>query len=159
MDVVLIILAFVLIAAGFAGSILPALPGPPIAFVGLLVSYFTSYKPISGWWLIAYAIMVIVVAVADFWLPSLSTKLTKGSRQGAKGANIGMLAGLFIPIPFSLFAGAFIGSFIGELYSGKNNRQAFIAACGVFIGLLGGIIIKCLLCIVMLLHLILGLLL
>jgi uncharacterized protein len=159
MDVVLIILAFVLIVAGFAGSIIPALPGPPLAFTGLLITYFTSLKPINGWWLIAYAIMVIIVAAADLWLPSLSTKLTKGTRQGAMGANIGMFTGLFVPIPFSIFVGAFIGSFAGELYSGKNSRQALIAACGVFIGLLGGIIIKCFLCILMLLHLMLALLL
>lgn len=157
MDVVLIILAFVLIVAGFAGSIIPALPGPPLAYAGLFITYFTSYRPVNGYWLVAYAAMVLIVAAADLWLPALSTKLTKGSRQGALGANIGMLAGLFIPIPFSIFIGAFLGSFIGELASGKNNNQAFTAACGVFIGLLGGIVMKCLLCILMALHLILAL--
>ncbi len=69
-----------------------------------------------------------------------------------------MIIGLFVPVPFAVFIGAFVGSVIGELMSGKNQRQAFIAAFGVFIGLLGGIVMKCLLCLAMLLHLILALL-
>lgn len=157
MDVALIILAFILIGVGIAGSILPALPGPPLAFAGLLITCLTAYQPISLFWLIAYAIMVIIVALADFWLPGLATRFTKGSRQGIRGANIGMIAGLFIPLPFALFIGAFAGSFIGELMSGKNQRQAFIATLGIFIGLLGGIVLKCLICLVMLFHLIFAL--
>lgn len=146
-----------LILAGFAGSILPALPGPPLAFSGMLLAHFTSYQPISVYWLIAYAVMVIVIAMADLWLPGLATKLTNGSKQGIRGANAGMIIGLFVPIPFAVFIGAFTGSVIGELMSGKNQRQAIVAALGVFIGLLGGIVMKCLLCLAMLLHLIFAL--
>lgn len=157
MDLALIIIAFILILVGFAGSILPALPGPPLAFVGLVLTYFTSYQPIGGYWLIAYAVMVAIIAMGDFWIPSVASKITNGSSNGIRGANIGMVLCLFLPIPFSVFVGALLGSIVGELISGKTFPQAIIAAFGVFLGLIGSILMQCLLCIMMLFHLILAL--
>lgn len=157
MDIVLLILAFVFLGVGIVGSILPALPGPPLAFAGLFITCYTTYQPISMGWLIGYGILVVALVLVDLWLPALATKFTGGSSRGATGANIGMLLGVFIPIPLGIFIGAFLGSFIGELQTGKTNKQAFIAALGVFIGLIGGILLKVLFCLVMLLHLIIGL--
>lgn len=157
MDIVLLILAFVFLGVGIVGSVLPALPGPPLAFAGLLTAYFTSYQPIGLVWLIIYGLLVIALLLVDLWLPALATKFTGGSSRGATGANIGMLLGLFIPIPFGIFIGAFLGSVVGELQTGKTNRQALKAAFGVFIGLVGGIVLKVVFCLVMLLHLIIGL--
>ncbi|TAE89924.1 MAG: DUF456 domain-containing protein [Bacteroidetes bacterium] len=159
MDIVLIILAFVFLVIGIIGSVLPALPGPPLAFVGLFITYYTTYQPISVGWLIVYGLLVTALVLVDLWLPALATKFTGGSSKGATGANIGMLLGIFIPIPLGIFVGAFLGSFIGELQTGKTNRQAFTAALGVFIGLIGGILLKVLFCLVMLIHLTIGLLL
>lgn len=153
MDTALIILSFILILAGFAGSILPALPGPPLAYLGLLITFFTSYRPLGPGWLVAYAVMVLAMALCDWWLPALAIRLTKGSRNGIRGANIGMIAGLFIPLPFGIFIGALLGSFVGELVEGKSRRQALTASFGVFISMIGGIFMKCMLCLAMLLHL------
>ncbi len=157
MDVVLLILAFVFLGVGIVGSVLPALPGPPLAFAGLVATYFTSYQPIAWGWLVAYGILVVALIVVDLWLPALATKFTGGSSRGATGANIGMLVGVFIPIPFGIFIGAFLGSVVGELQTGKTTRHALRAAFGVFIGLVGGIVLKVVFCVAMLLHLIFGL--
>ena len=40
LTLILLILAFMLIIFGILGSILPALPGPPLAWVGLLLFFF-----------------------------------------------------------------------------------------------------------------------
>lgn len=158
MDVVLMIVCILLLLVSIAGSVLPALPGPPIGFAALVISYFTTYQPVGALWIWVYAIITLIISMVDFWLPTLAARFTGASKKGVNGANIGMLVGLFIPIPFALFIGTFIGAVLGELMENKPINFAIKAAFGVLLGLLGGVLLKTLFCIVMLLHLIAGLL-
>lgn len=158
MDVVLMIVCILLLLASIAGSILPALPGPPIGFAALVISYFTTYQPIGVMWLWVYGIITLIISLVDFWLPTLAARFTGASTKGVQCANIGMVAGLFIPIPFALFVGAFAGAVLGELMNKKPINFALKAAFGVLLGLVGGVLLKTLFCVVMLLHVIIGLL-
>lgn len=49
MDIVLVIMGFLCVVLGVLGSILPALPGPPISWVGLLLLYLTDTVA-TNWW-------------------------------------------------------------------------------------------------------------
>ena len=42
MDILLIILGILCLIAGLAGCILPMIPGPPVAYAGLLLLHFTD---------------------------------------------------------------------------------------------------------------------
>ena len=51
-SLLLSILAGVILAVGFLGTFIPVLPGAPLAWVGLLLCYFSSYNELSLVWLI-----------------------------------------------------------------------------------------------------------
>ncbi len=156
-DLILIALAFLLILIGCVGSFLPVLPGPPLAYAGMIAAYYSQYKPFGMGMMITYAIVVVLISLIDYMLPAWATKLTGGTASGARGALIGTIAGMFIPIPFGIFLGAFLGAFIGELYAGKNQQQAAMAALASFAGFVAGAFMKLILCLMMGLHLLINL--
>jgi len=47
LDIFLLILGFVFCLGGIAGSVLPVLPEPPIAWIGLLLLHLTDAVPIN----------------------------------------------------------------------------------------------------------------
>lgn len=47
MDILLIILGILCLIVGLAGCILPMIPGPPVAYAGLLLLHFTDKAQFS----------------------------------------------------------------------------------------------------------------
>lgn len=148
------VLAFVCVVIGIAGSILPAIPGPPIAYVGLWLAHWSSNQEYSTPFLIWTGIAMIVVSVMDNILPPYITQKTGGSKYATIGSIIGMIAGIFLT-PIGMLLGMLIGAFVGELVFAKNDANtAFKAALGAFTGFLLGTGIKLLFCFFVLYHLI-----
>jgi hypothetical protein len=114
MEYILLIFGLVLILAGIVGSILPALPGPPISWVGLLLIYLIPAIKINYWILSLTLVLTIIIAVLDYVLPSKGTRHFGGTKYGIWGTNIGLIAGLFFT-PFGFVIGPFLGAFVGEL--------------------------------------------
>ena len=65
MDIFLIIMAFLCLLIGIVGSIVPALPGPPISWVGLLLAGFTPWVENTPMLLIVTAAVAIFISVMD----------------------------------------------------------------------------------------------
>lgn len=146
LDITLLILGFLLIIVGIIGSILPALPGPPLSWIGLLLVYLTSWVEVNYAVIIFTAILTIIISILDYVIPSKGTKYFGGSKYGIWGTNIGLIAGLFFP-PFGFIIGPFVGAFAGELYHNRTDqKRALKAATGSFIGFLSSIFIKLILC-------------
>lgn len=141
METLLIITGALLIIAGFFGSFLPVVPGPPLSYGGLLVLQLTSSHPFSLQFLIIWALVVIVLMILDNVIPAYGTKKFGGSTYGIWGCMIGMLIGLFFS-PIGLVVGPLTGAFLGELIGGKNSDQALRSAWGSFWGFLAGTILK-----------------
>ena len=137
MDILWIILAGLFIFVGFVGCIVPILPGPPIAFVGLLIMQFTDPRPFEANFLWLMAFIVIAVTVIDNVVPVYGTKKMGGSKKGIWGATIGLLIGLFFA-PIGLIVGPFVGAFIGEMIGGKDSKTAFKSGLGSLLGFLLG---------------------
>jgi len=153
MEIFLLILAAVLIITGIIGSVLPVLPGPPIAFAGLLVMYFTGIEyQISLWFLIPLGLLTIFISVLDYLLPSMGTKKFGGTKYGSWGSNIGLIVGIFTSWlgPWGIIIGPFAGAFIGELIGGQNSTAALKSATGSFLGFVTGTFMKVVLCLMML---------
>jgi uncharacterized protein YqgC (DUF456 family) len=89
--------------------------------------------------------------VLDYYVPIWGTKKFGGSKWGAYGSAIGLIAGLFLG-PCGIFIGAFAGAFVGEFLNDKNPNRALKAAFGSFIGLMAGMAVKVILCLVMLVY-------
>jgi uncharacterized protein len=151
MDILLLILGLICVVTGVFGSFMPALPGPIISWVGLLLLYLTQKVP-NNYWVLGITLgITIVVLVLDYIIPAKGAKKFGGSSYGVWGTNIGMIIGFFIPIPFGFIIGAFLGAFLGEmLYNAQDKKRALKAATGSFLGFLVSSFMKFIMCIVFL---------
>ena len=86
MDILLIVLAIVLYIGGILGCVIPALPGPPLAFIAMLLSKWSGYIDLSTTSLIIFGLTTIAVTIIDFWLTPWMTKQFGGSKAGNWGA-------------------------------------------------------------------------
>lgn len=143
MEYFLLILGLILMLVGIIGSILPALPGPPVSWVGILLLYFCQGIETNYWLLGITLIIAIVIGILDYIIPAKGTKYFGGSKYGIWGTNIGLVIGIFAPIPFGFLIGPFVGALVGELiYNSQEKGRAFKAATGSFIGFLAGTFMK-----------------
>ena len=143
MEYFLLILGFILMLVGIIGSILPALPGPPISWVGILMLYLCEGISINYWILAVTLLIAVIIGILDYIIPAKGTKYFGGSKYGIWGTNIGLVVGIFAPIPFGFLIGPFVGALVGELiYNSQEKGQAFKAATGSFIGFLAGTFMK-----------------
>ena len=145
MDVALLILAFLCMAVGIIGCIIPGLPGVPVAYVGLWIAQATEKVDFSWQMLLVWGIVTVAVSVLDYVVPAWGTKKFGGTRYGVWGSTIGVFAGLFFGAA-GVIIGPLAGAVLGELVSGKEIAEALKAGWGSFIGLLFGTILKLVCC-------------
>jgi uncharacterized protein YqgC (DUF456 family) len=147
MDVALLFLSFICMIVGIFGSFLPVLPGPSISWLGIFLLYFTSVIE-TNYWIVGITFLItVVISILDYIIPSTGTKKFGGSSYGIWGTNIGLIVGIFAPIPFGFIIGPFVGAFIGELmYDYKDHDRALKAAMGSFIGFLASSFMKFVIC-------------
>ena len=136
METLLIIIAIVCGIVGLAGSILPALPGAPLSYAGLIALLFCDGANISSFTLWMGGIFLAIVSILDYVAPIWLTNLSGGSKQASRGSIAGMVAGLFFFPPWGLIIGPFIGAFIGELMTHATTDKAFKVAMMSFVGFL-----------------------
>ena len=149
MDILLITISALLILIGILGSIVPILPGPPIAYCGLLLVQFSTKHPFSVEFLIIFGLLAIFSAIIDNVLPIYATKKFNGSKKGIWGSAIGLIIGLLFFPPFGILIGPMIGAFTGEILDGKSAEKAIKPAFGSFIGFLSSVFLRFALSIVM----------
>lgn len=142
-----IVIAVILGVVGILGSILPALPGPPLSWVGLLIMYFLkgtngAGDPMSTKFLIVWLVITTVVVIIDYVVPAWFTRLTGGSKYAGWGAMVGLFVGMIVP-PIGIIVGSLAGAFIAELMLGeKGAGDSIKSALGAFLGFLFGTGIK-----------------
>lgn len=145
MDIILIILGIICMIAGLAGCFLPIIPGPPIAYVGILLLHFSDKAHFTTTQLVVWLIIVVVAHILDYFIPLLGSKYSGGSRWGTRGCFVGTIVGLFF-MPWGIIIGPFLGAFIGELLGGGKTAQALKSGLGSLLGFLLGTVLKCMIC-------------
>lgn len=146
MELALIILAFVCALLAIVGSVLPALPGAPVAYLALWLGRWSGYVELSDRYMIIMAVVTAIVFAADYFLPALITKKMGGSKAASWGALIGMIVGILFT-PIGMILGMLLGAFVGQMMSDNSGAQRSAkAALGAFIGFLVGSGIKLILC-------------
>lgn len=156
MEIVVAIIAVVCAIVGIIGSVAPALPGPPLAWIGLLLMYLWGGTDGSGETMSLTILLVmlgvtVLVTVLDYVVPAWFTKVTGGSRYASRGAVLGLFLGMFIPLPAGMIATSLICSFLAELVFGQKDAAGSLkSAFGAFLGFLFGSGIKLIACGVML---------
>lgn len=131
----LFVLAAVLVVAGIAGTVLPALPGVPLVFVGLLIAAWRDgFERVGPWTLALLALLVLVSLGIDFAGAALGLKRSGASRWALLGAVIGLLAGFALGL-VGLLLGPFVGACLAEYLARRDWKQAGRAGVGAWIGL------------------------
>ncbi|MDL2322981.1 DUF456 domain-containing protein [Bacteroidales bacterium OttesenSCG-928-A17] len=138
MDIVLLILGILCIITGIIGCIIPALPGPPLSYIGLLLLEWSKFADYPTRLLVILLFVVILITIIDNIVPIYMTKKFGGTKWGVWGATIGLFLGFFGGIVGTII-GPFIGAFAFELIAGTQTNHAFKAAGGSFIGFFFGI--------------------
>ena len=146
MDIIWIIVGAICLLVGLAGCFLPALPGPPLSYVGMILLHLTDKVQFTATQLIVWAILVIIVQVLDYFTPLIGTKYSGGSKWGNRGCIAGTVIGIFLFPPWGIIFGPLVGAVIGELLGGKLTHEALKAGLGAFVGFLLGVILKVSLC-------------
>jgi uncharacterized protein YqgC (DUF456 family) len=127
--------AAVLIVAGLAGLVLPALPGAPLLFGGiLLAAWIEDFEYIGTGTLIAVGVLAALTFVADFAAGAFGAKRYGASGRAVLGATIGAVVGIFFGL-IGVLLGPFVGAVIGELSVRRDLEAASRAGVGATIGL------------------------
>lgn len=131
----LLLLGAALTLLGFAGLLLPALPGIPLIFIGLLVAAWAEDFAYVGWrTLTVLGGLTIVGILADFLAGSFGARHFGASRRAAVGAALGAVVGIFFGIA-GVLLGPFIGAVVCEFTVRNDLRASGRAGIGAALGL------------------------
>lgn len=136
------ILAAALIGIGIAGLALPALPGAPLLFAGLVVAAWAEdFAYMGTGTIIALAVLALLTYPIDLLAGALGAKKFGASKQAIAGAAIGALVGIFFGLA-GILLGPFIGALVGELIQQRELRKAGMSGIGATLGFLLGAVAK-----------------
>jgi uncharacterized protein YqgC (DUF456 family) len=130
--------AAVLMAVGMVGVLLPALPGPPLVFLGALLGAWGEGFAYLGWGsLTVLGALAILAMGVDFLAGAFGVRRYGASSRAVLGASLGALVGLAFGVA-GVIAGPFVGAVLGELSVRRNLAAAGRAGIGATIGLIFG---------------------
>ena len=140
--ILLWVLAATLVVVGIAGTILPALPGVPFVFLGLLVAAWIGDFQRIGWpTLTILALLTALAIAAEFVASLLGAKRAGASKLALVGAAIGSIVGLFFGL-IGILVFPFIGAVFGELLARERLGQAAKVGFATWLGMLLGVLAK-----------------
>jgi uncharacterized protein YqgC (DUF456 family) len=130
------------ILIGFLGTVLPALPGTPLIFLGIwLIAWWTDYMIISGPTLLALAFLSIAGFIVDVVASALGAKRVGASGVAIAGATAGSLIGILFALP-GMIIGPFIGAALGQYYHDNSLHRATKVGIGTWLGMVVGTVAK-----------------
>jgi uncharacterized protein len=136
------VLAGLLVFTGLAGSILPALPGVPLVFGGLLLAAWADdFQRVSWVVLVILGLMTVLSFAIDFAATAMGAKRVGASKLAIVGALIGTLGGFVLGLPGLIF-GPFVGAVTGEMLTHGEMQRATRAGFATWVGLVFGTLTK-----------------
>lgn len=140
--VALWVLALMLMLVGTLGIVLPALPGIPLMYAGMVVVAAIDDFQRIGWVTLAVlGFFTVVAVVIEFAASALGARQFGASRRAIWGALLGTATGLFFGVAGLLF-GPFVGAVFGELSVHGRLDQAGRVGIATWIGLIFGTLAK-----------------
>lgn len=136
------VFAGLLVLVGVAGTVLPALPGLPLVFAGMLLAAWAGdFQQVGPAMLVVLGLLTVLSLGIDFMATALGARRVGASKLALIGALVGTFAGLFFG-PVGLLAGPFVGALAGELMHGREVGQATRVGFGTWLGILLGTALK-----------------
>jgi uncharacterized protein YqgC (DUF456 family) len=141
-DTLLWILSIALIVAGFAGIVLPALPGTLFVLAGIVLGAWIDDFTRVGWFaLSAIAVLAVLAWLMDYVAAMLGAKRAGASRLAIIGAAVGTVAGIFMGLVGVLFM-PLVGAAVGEYMARRQHGQAVRVGIATWLGLMAGMLAK-----------------
>jgi hypothetical protein len=141
-SLLLILFGTALIVVGLIGLALPAVPGTPLLFMGIVaIAAADGFARLSPLALFAIAVLAFVSWALDFAVGVLGARTAGASKWGVIGGAVGLLAGLPFGLP-GLILGPAVGAMAFEYFKDPNFRHAARAGAGVFAGFIVGTVLK-----------------
>jgi uncharacterized protein len=142
MTTLLWIAAIALIAIGVAGTILPAIPGVTLVFLGmLLAAWIDHFTRIPVWLVVIFAILTAIAWAVDYFAAAAGAKRAGASKLAIVGAMGGTVAGIFMGFVGLLFM-PLVGAALGEYFAQRDLRRAGTVGVATWLGLLVGTAVK-----------------
>lgn len=139
---ILYLLGAVLVLVGVAGIVLPALPGVPLIFGGLLLAAWADGFTRVGWLpLLVLGVLTAISIVVDLLSTVWGAQRVGASRLALIGSVVGTVAGLFF-MPLGLFIGPFAGALLGEYLHGRKLGKATWVGVGTWLGIVLSVAFK-----------------
>jgi uncharacterized protein YqgC (DUF456 family) len=136
------LLAVALVLAGLAGTLLPALPGIPFVFGGLvLAAWIDNFQRVGWFTLMLLGSLTVTAMLIDFIAAGLGAKRVGASKLALAGATIGTFAGIFFGL-IGILVGPFIGAVAGEFIERGRLGDAGKVGVATWLGLLFGTLAK-----------------
>jgi len=136
------ILAALLVLVGLLGMVLPALPGTPLIFLGLLTAaWIDDFTRVGGLTVGLLGALAALAWLVDYVAASLGAKRAGASALAVVGAVVGTVVGIFFGL-VGLLLGPLLGAVAGELLSGRDHRQAARAGLATWVGMVFGLAAK-----------------
>ncbi|RMF98662.1 MAG: DUF456 domain-containing protein [Gammaproteobacteria bacterium] len=146
----LLLLGALLVLAGLAGLLFPAIPGAPLLFLGLvLAAWAEDFAYVGTGTLSVLAVLALSTYAVDLAAGAFGARRFGASPRAMLGAAIGALLGIFFGLP-GVVLGPFAGACAGELTAVADLRAATRAGLGATLGLVLGAALKIALAFVML---------
>lgn len=135
-------LAVVLVLVGLAGIVLPALPGLPLVFAGLLLAAWVDGFEHVGWVMLTLLGLLTLVSFAiDLLSSAIGAKGMGASRLAIAGSLLGSLLGLLF-LPWGLLLGPFLGALGGEYLHSRRLGLATRVGLATWLGMVLGVALK-----------------
>ncbi len=140
---ILIIAVVFLFALGLLGVVLPAIPGLPILWLGVLVyGWATGFQEVTVGVVVLTGIIALIGMTLDFLAGVLGAKTFGASWYGVLGALLGGIFGFIAVSVFGLFIGSFVGAWLGEYLKYERTSSATKAGFGTIMGIVFGMVLK-----------------
>ncbi|CAG0964804.1 hypothetical protein BURK2_00942 [Burkholderiales bacterium] len=132
----------VLVLVGFAGLVLPVLPGVLFIFAGLwLGAWIDAYERVGVAMVVLIGVLGLIGWVIDFVAGLLGAKAVGASAMALGGAALGALLGLFFGLP-GLILGPVLGAVAGEFLARRDPRRAAVVGVAAGIGFVVALALK-----------------
>ena len=141
-DLWLWLAAFILIAVGIGGTVLPALPGAPLVFGGLLLAaWIDDFREVGYVTLAVLGALTLITVIADLAATMLGAKRVGATRAGIVGSALGTIVGMFFGFA-GILVGPFLGALIGELSARRGLFSAGRVAVATWVALIFAVVVK-----------------
>ena len=139
------LIVVLLVIVGLAGIVLPALPGVPLLYGGLLLgAWIDQFARVGVTTIVVIGVLALLAWLIDFFASVFTTRSVGASRQAMIGTVIGGLIGIVGGL-IGIIVGTVIGAVVGEIMASRDailaGRVGVAAGMGFVLALVAKLVL------------------